>query len=1061
MGTTRKLVRGMALLILALALLQGCLAALQQHLVLETPIGLECSVEHGRAYSSPLNMTALRTCTGPPRPEKVCIVGGGSSGVHMGWLMRRRGFSNIVLFEKSARLGGNVWSVANAGDGNITRELGAAFLSPDYYEVRALLDRFGQNTVPISIDTMIQLHTANSDVRPGPAEDVSSASVWANRWVSTFTNTTDPSINADIVSDALNKYITLHGSIFGEYQGRFPPKPSSASKLLAINGTILDFFARHDLQVLEPMFFQFFVMQGMGLLGTMPAYYVMKWVSPSSIRAGGFGNDKSAPLAMMKDGYGSLIQALADEAGLDVRFNAEVVSVERPWSVAAASRGRSGQQHKPTYQRHDPGQHVRLTLADRSEHSCDILVLSGPITNFVRGSDSGKVAPILSPPTAEEVRLFSPKHAMQFLIQLVKFNEEPRSFKALEYWPQGYEIASGVIVRRDVGYAEHGVPHRLGGLQSYSYWPEPVCDETMHKESQAKWMAEQGLSVNETYATPFYDTYLFHYTQSDDILSGKPWQLDDIQLLPDERTIYVGGTASFETVEDSINYNLELVNRLFDNPPKTTTTRSSVLIPASQYASSSEQVVPTGITTDAEHSPAPAPINMHTRALEQLLFNFTIPCEDVERFIAADAEVWTSFLQTQDGFVRKHVSATPPLVPGRGSNCSLWSQVEWASRELWQSIPAEKLAEVQSRFEASYGSSPSLTRFPTGAKWGLDIAIAVGEPADEHLADSFLVVQPGSPSAPAMEVLAIVIDCDDVDKYISADNASWTAFLSQQPGFVRKRVMVERPANLGAGGRQQCTMWGQTWWSSRALWKAVPSAGCATAQARFVELFGSAPSVRRFPSADGLDILVTANSIRLSGSRPAIYGNDVVAYQGLAVGQMDVTGSPTIKRFFDSAPLLPQDLRHMHPQPYQFWFKTETNAALFDLDPWRYIPAFGGHCSHCVADGPSQTLNVSTLVDGRIAFTCVNTTEWVVMNNSLYMNSCSMYKDFLKDPSGDASKAGATWTHFFGQARFTGPINDACFQDGGRWGGDPIGHLLPPQCVIMQSHTSRMPVSIH
>jgi hypothetical protein len=62
--------------------------------------------------------------------------------------------------------------------------------------------------------------------------------------------------NAAVVGAALDKYLALHGTIFGDYPGRFPPRPDSAAKLLSINGTILEFFARHGLEVLEPMFYQ-------------------------------------------------------------------------------------------------------------------------------------------------------------------------------------------------------------------------------------------------------------------------------------------------------------------------------------------------------------------------------------------------------------------------------------------------------------------------------------------------------------------------------------------------------------------------------------------------------------------------------------------------------------------------------------------------------------------------------------------------------------------------------------------------------------------------------------
>ena len=45
-----------------------------------------------------VNRTTLRTCTGGIRPEKR-IIGGGSSGVHMGWLLND-GFENTILYEQ-------------------------------------------------------------------------------------------------------------------------------------------------------------------------------------------------------------------------------------------------------------------------------------------------------------------------------------------------------------------------------------------------------------------------------------------------------------------------------------------------------------------------------------------------------------------------------------------------------------------------------------------------------------------------------------------------------------------------------------------------------------------------------------------------------------------------------------------------------------------------------------------------------------------------------------------------------------------------------------------------
>ena len=127
---------------------------------------------------------------------------------------------------------------------------------------------------------------------------------------------------------------------------------------------------------------------------------------------------------------------------------------------------------------------------------------------------------------------------------------------------------------------------------------------------------------------------------------------------------------------------------------------------------------------------------------------------------------------------------------------------------------------------------------------------------------------------------------------------------------------------------------------------------------------------------------------------------------------------------------MPPQLRAVHPEPYVFWFSSEANARLFDAEPWRYIPAFGGHCTHGIASpaqparepvrerhagagssgagaraphcvlvlvpvlvlvlvlmlvlvrqGSRNDLTPSLLADGRVAFTCINTTQWVVLQN--------------------------------------------------------------------------------
>jgi len=278
----------------------------------------------------------------------------------------------------------------------------------------------------------------------------------------------DPDLDPDPDPDPECRYYKIHMEIFGDYKGRFPPRPLSAARLRAINVTGVDFLLRNELHALQPLFYQFFDMQGMGLLSQMSAYYMLKWCSPRSLQAGGFGNDKDAPLAMLQDGYGALVDALATEVQLEVRLQHSVKRIER------SAIGGVKIEFEGTY----------------SDEKCDILALSGPIPIFVRGSVHGNRSPnpksissvtlalscltlslnrgsvdgtrsrILTTPSTAEKDVFGPMKAMQFLVSLIDFGSAPSGYKALEFWPEDFPEKSEVIVSRDVGYAEEGKGHR-------------------------------------------------------------------------------------------------------------------------------------------------------------------------------------------------------------------------------------------------------------------------------------------------------------------------------------------------------------------------------------------------------------------------------------------------------------------------------------------------------------------------------------------------------------------------------------------------------------------------
>ena len=460
------------------------------------PSTLQCSIETNvPSYPSTFNQTSLLSCHNATRPEKICIVGAGSSGIHLGWLLKRRGFNNTILFDRNNRTGGDVWTYSkNESGASFTRELGAAFLSPDYDEVRGLLKRFNRTEVPISVTKQMNFHSQNV---------TETAKNWYTNWIFNITGVQNVTIQNQHVQAALLKYNTIHESIFGTYEGRFPPLPTSSTAMQLLNQTAISFLMTNQLEILHPLMYQFFVMQGMGLLEPMSVYYMLKWCSPKSMSQGGFGNDHDTPLAMLKEGFGGLLNDMVQDVQLNVQLNTEIVQINRNENFGVQIYyTTSTLQKDPKNQR--PEQEEETTM-----EQCDLVVLSGAIPKLLRSN-------ILTAPTEMERDTFGTMEPMQFLVSLLDLkttnsnnllnsknlkkhpipdtmNSSSVPYKALEYWPDGYKENSGVIVRRDIGYAETNVAHTRGGLQTFSYNGADLTlsNQKTHWNSQKKWIENQ------------------------------------------------------------------------------------------------------------------------------------------------------------------------------------------------------------------------------------------------------------------------------------------------------------------------------------------------------------------------------------------------------------------------------------------------------------------------------------------------------------------------------------------------------------------------------------------
>ena len=78
-----------------------------------------------------------------------------------------------------------------------------------------------------------------------------------------------------------------------------------------------------------------------------------------------------------------------------------------------------------------------------------------------------------------------------------------------------------------------------------------------------------------------------------------------------------------------------------------------------------------------------------------------------------------------------------------------------------------------------------------------------------------------------------------------------------------------------------------------------------------------------------------------------------------------------------------------------WFFSSADNKALFDGDPERYAPAYGGYCAY----GMSKNHVVST-----------DPNAWTIEDGQLYLNySLGVRKTWLKDVPGNVAKADVNW----------------------------------------------------
>eukprot|EP00505_MAST-04D_sp_SCG-Rhode-Island_P005916 Stramenopile-MAST_4_protein_5916 len=144
--------------------------------------------------------------------------------------------------------------------------------------------------------------------------------------------------------------------------------------------------------------------------------------------------------------------------------------------------------------------------------------------------------------------------------------------------------------------------------------------------------------------------------------------------------------------------------------------------------------------------------------------------------------------------------------------------------------------------------------------WSASLAVFVAASVCGGRAPSLL--DESSEDLPAIETLRVNVSCANVNKYLAADNVTWTAVLKTQPGFVRKHVAA-----------------------SYALWKSFPTALLEETDAAFVKAYGAEVPEEPYPFAadpNGMSVLLNTED-PMGGVFPVAEAGQVIEFTRYAV----------------------------------------------------------------------------------------------------------------------------------------------------------------------------------
>jgi hypothetical protein len=220
------------------------------------------------------------------RGARICIVGGGASGLTVARRLRRRGYRHITVLEREPRLGGKCCTIEHEGR---AYELGAAALSFQYGDVAALLLETRTRAVPVANGAFVDLERGRRCRLPLPSLG------WQGLGRETL---------------RMARELWRHRRI---------RRPGFADVSPELSAPFASWSVEHGVERMGELIKPLVTGFGYGFYGEVPAAYVLKYARLISL-----------PLFEIPEGYGVLWERVARSlADLRIRTQINIERIER------------------------------------------------------------------------------------------------------------------------------------------------------------------------------------------------------------------------------------------------------------------------------------------------------------------------------------------------------------------------------------------------------------------------------------------------------------------------------------------------------------------------------------------------------------------------------------------------------------------------------------------------------------------------------------------------------------------------------------------------------------